>query len=807
MVPRLAENSWHSSDTLTSGRSLGSTKKELVKKLESAGGHCPSKPSTVDLSDYEDLAWHFVAEHGFRMPKDDWLVPNTWFWKQKHGWRVWDADGDEFWLCKMCHGHRSSKQHWFKSAKSTMRAKEHLKAIHRIGTGGTRFQSTELKKKRKLDGYMCNYDAITASKTLCSVQSNPLGVWVSLLQGIIAGHIALQDMDSPYLQQLVKCAGPQTRPLSPVTMSECITNAYDRQLRVAANMVASSSTKVSLSFQKYASNTGVKLLGVSTYFIDSSGRQANTLVSLPREQTRHRACNIAGMVSAIVAKYDLGNSLGYIITDDTGSMSALAYKHPLVANDRWIHCSSHILNLVAQLVLFGGAVNALEGELVTAGNDEAQQKEVWRRRGPCGRLRNIVNYIKGCSQLETKFEDVQRRSDASATLVAEADASKLVRVEDTRWESMHDSLERALHLRLALDEFIAMEISDQRASCRCKRDGSESSIAHDYLASHDWEVLKGYHEVTQRIMETMETLRGEVVNRLGAIWQVLPQFEALLACLDKSRQRRFRQDEEQTTSARLQDVQHDDSARGLVAGQKCVEEVRIDTDRHSKDAITQEEDRTAVQDRFNANIDRVFAQHEFHSNINAAWQRIHDHCETLQSNPLYVAAVVLHPRIKWRYLETKWKDRKDRLSTVKAALGEYWRSNYRDTVAHSHSVPSDASCDNTRAPDEWSDGEACDVDQFEQYQSERPDKSYESKESPVEYWVRRRRRWPQLATMALDIYSVPAMAGGSEVNFGQITKACSSGEQQLDDNTQACLMCLKIWQSAGIVNIDESFFE
>jgi hypothetical protein len=50
---------------------------------------------------------------------------------------------------------------------------------------------------------------------------------------------------------------------------------------------------------------------------------------------------------------------------------------------------------------------------------------------------------------------------------------------------------------------------------------------------------------------------------------------------------------------------------------------------------------------------------------------------------VYVAAVVLHPQMKWRYFKTKWSDREDWLSTWKAELYRYWRHNYENKAASS----------------------------------------------------------------------------------------------------------------------------
>lgn len=122
----------------------------------------PSQPALLDLPGYKGLVWRNVARQKFRIPENDRPRLDSWVWKQKHGWRVWDSVGEEYWLCKICHGRRSSNKHWFKSFKSTTRAGDHMKAEHRIGAEGEILQSPEHYKKRKLDQYLMGYDASSA---------------------------------------------------------------------------------------------------------------------------------------------------------------------------------------------------------------------------------------------------------------------------------------------------------------------------------------------------------------------------------------------------------------------------------------------------------------------------------------------------------------------------------------------------------------------------------------------------------------------------------------------------------------------
>lgn len=750
---------------------------------------------------YEGLVWQKPKEDGTRITKDDHPETESWVWTQDHGWKVWTVDGDEMWLCKLCYGRSSPKQHWFKSSKSTSRVKQHMRKEHGINSRGSTLLSLQNRKKRKIDEYTDRYETGVSSSSAPLVSSSSFGFWKMYLQCIIADEVPLPGLGPTHLQLLITYASPQNR-LPPLqTVSSWIKKTYDRRLSIAAEVLTSAATKVSISLIIHTAGVGVRLLGVRTYFIDHNGRPTIMFVSMPRRQNGHAASGTTDMVSAIIDEHHLRRSLGYIATDDFSNsaacLSMAAFTCHPTGHDRRLQCLAYFLDSLAHSILFGCVGKGLEGELVAAENNEKEQTDIWRKRGPYGKLHNVINYIKKYSQREERFTDIQRRSCVGKLSLGQSETSKLLQDKVTRWESMRDSIGRALHLRSALDEFVDKEMEDQ--------DTSQLSIAQDCLAPREWEVLKVYHDILQRIGNTVEVLQGEKES-FGAIWQVLPQFEALVDCLDQSRRRELPQDEERDIPARLRDVEHDGSL--VVAGQNCVVgKGRNGTARQSSGAAKEADDPISVRDRFNINVDHVFVQYEFNARLEAALQQTQDFCETLRGNTLYVAAVALHPRIKWRFFEAKWKDCRDRLSTMKQALSEYWQNNYSDTAGRSQSVPRVANGADTRAPDEWSDGETWDVDQFEEYQSELPDKSYESTDSPVDYWVRRRRRWPQLAAMALDIYSVPVMAGESEIESTRLTKDHSLKEEGLDDETKVCLMCLRIWQRDGTIEMDECLFE
>jgi hypothetical protein len=194
-------------------------------------------------------------------------------------------------------------------------------------------------------------------------------------------------------------------------------------------------------------------------------------------------------VADIVAEYGLERSLSFSITDNASNnatcISALTDDFRFSAKAKWIRCSGHVLNLVAQSILFGSNVDALELDLLRTQDEELRHMDIWRRKGPCGKLHNIVKYIKRSPQRIEQFEDIHRRLISLTRPVGKAEVYKLVKDNDTKWNSMDDCIERALYLHSALDEFVEKEIDNWHVARRRKQRAQRPSIVDDRLTIND----------------------------------------------------------------------------------------------------------------------------------------------------------------------------------------------------------------------------------------------------------------------------------------------------------------------------------
>jgi hypothetical protein len=113
--------------------------------------------------------------------------------------------------------------------------------------------------------------------------------------------------------------------------------------------------------------------------------------------------------------------------------------------------------------------------------------------------------------------------------------------------------------------------------------------------------------------------------------------------------------------------------------------------------------------------------------------------------------------------------------------------------------------------DEWSDNEEdvqSSVDQLAQYYAEPPhDRSLPADKLPIPYWIAKKNLWPQLAVMALDIYSVPAIHDEPEWIFSQIGHILAPRRRSLTSKSMEQLMCMKSWLKQGVAHLDGSLFE
>jgi hypothetical protein len=79
----------------------------------------------------------------------------------------------------------------------------------------------------------------------------------------------------------------------------------------------------------------------------------------------------------------------------------------------------------------------------------------------------------------------------------------------------------------------------------------------------------------------------------------------------------------------------------------------------------------------------------FSTAINAGWQKLEHYYNQSDVTPIHRAAVLLHPRLKWRWFERYWRTKPEWITDARESITELW-AEYRDkdvTIADSGVAP------------------------------------------------------------------------------------------------------------------------
>jgi len=483
----------------------------------------------------------------------------------------------------------------------------------------------------------------------------------------------------------------------------------------------------------------------------------------------------------ILSEFGIPGRIGYFVTDNASNndtaLESIAEALGFNAQHRRLRCVGHILNLVAQSILFGNNPADLQVDIERATQD-IEELTLWRHHGPIGKLHNIVKYICHSPQRLQRFRETQQLDDIEISVPAHvqgtssAQSWNLERDNETRWNSTYKMITRALDLRKAVDRFMELEEMDHvRSARRVARGQGEAlesqavSFRQDILTADDWEILKTYRIMLEPIWDSTMKLEGDAVEgRNGAIWEVLPVFEYILDHFWNLSERFDLSDE---TEERLK------------------------------------------------------------TSLELGIQKLDIYYKFLDDSPAYIAAVVLHPSFKWEWIESIWSEKpngKTWIRKAKAAVQRLWRDEYKTLPAAEVLGGDDAPPAKRLKPNSKINSflakrstvaqrpspDSSSSDEYERYIKQPTIEAIMDDElNPITWWESKRSQMPRLSKMALDLLSIPAMSAKAERIFSHCGNIVRPNRARLHGDTLAAVVCLKQWESEGLVdwngsNTDES---
>jgi hypothetical protein len=185
----------------------------------------------------------------------------------------------------------------------------------------------------------------------------------------------------------------------------------------------------------------------------------------------------------------------------------------------------------------------------------------------------------------------------------------------------------------------------------------------------------------------------------------------------------------------------------------------------------------------------------------SGWTKMKKYYELSDNTPVYIAAIILHPALKWRYIEKNWDA--SWVPKAKEMMQEFWDTKYKpvDTTLPppSHKPrPKPPPPTSTNEFTLWmytqqggTDLSTAPVDEYLLYcQSEVafPLNARDWWQEPAQ-----QKKYPNLSIMALNILSIPAMSADPERLFSSSKLTITDRRNRAGIELIEALECLKSW--------------
>ena len=233
--------------------------------------------------------------------------------------------------------------------------------------------------------------------------------------------------------------------------------------------------QVHFTFDLWSSPNHLSFLELTGHWITSNGDISHALLGLKELHGGHTGDNQFQIVFSLLKEYLLLDKIEYFTLDNARNndkaLSLLSSLHQgegikFDDTESRLRCLGHMINLVVKVFLYGSDVEADTNIADDESGATQAQMIQWRKRGPYGRLRNIITYICWTPQRREEFTNIAKEYAPNDP------AFQPIAVNLTRWNSDFRAIKRALHLRDSFELFTARHL----------RDG----LQDDQLSPEDW---------------------------------------------------------------------------------------------------------------------------------------------------------------------------------------------------------------------------------------------------------------------------------------------------------------------------------
>ena len=339
------------------------------------------------------------------------------------------------WLCNLCW---DKKTIFIEGTSTTSRAIAHLEEIHSINEYGPIPQAANAPATAAMLQASGVRQAGTTIRIVAQVALQAFQT--ALICWIAIAHIALSCVEVDAFRDLIQLLNPALFEYlykSGNSIRNLIMKDFEARKGKVKDELARSLSKIHVSFDLWTAPNTIAILGVVVHYLASDLKARSLLIGLKEVEGSHSGENIAATVLPVLQDFELTDRIGYFISDNAApndlAVEALCRELKLAdATALRLRCLGHIINLSAKAFLYGNDEESFDFEVDEMSAMKFEMRQAlellvfWRKKGPIGKLHNLVLWIRATPQRRQAFRKIATDESEAVNSMSSFSASKLM---------------------------------------------------------------------------------------------------------------------------------------------------------------------------------------------------------------------------------------------------------------------------------------------------------------------------------------------------------------------------------------------
>jgi hypothetical protein len=301
-------------------------------------------------------------------------------------------------LCCTCHATAPTLTRPLNITNKSQHALEHFWNVHpKLYKQNLNSPLMELNKANTINSSFDLHDFVHQRLYNSISESFDSGlIKKDIMHWVTLENIPFKKLQSLHFWKIFSCIHPSMQDsIIPSEKVACqwVYTEFAMHKEEVQEILKNTASCIHLSFDLWMSPRRKAINGNVANFVDNRRKCQTAMLAFKEMTDCHYGKAIAANVLAVINNYDLRNKVSFFVLNNASSTNtAVAILGEMLQFNpkvRRLRCVGHILNLVAQQLLFGSNFEKFEGEVACVANLQEEVK-VWQAQGPIGIVATIV---------------------------------------------------------------------------------------------------------------------------------------------------------------------------------------------------------------------------------------------------------------------------------------------------------------------------------------------------------------------------------------------------------------------------------